>query len=193
MCMSNRLPTTTPKRRWLQFSIRTVLLLVSVLCVALTVLVVPLEQRRRAVEAIEALGGRVTYVDSQTTDESFPRGLLRRWLPQAYVDEVAIVGFSNTQITDAGLAPLEGLTGLRELYLDNTQITDAGLAHLKGLAGLQTLLLHDTQITDAGLTHLKGLTALRVICIENTQITDAGLAHLEDLPGLQKPAISFAR
>ena len=50
------------RRRWLQFSIRTLLVLVTLLCVALSLWIVPAERQRRAVEAIEKLGGIVFYV-----------------------------------------------------------------------------------------------------------------------------------
>ena len=41
------------------------------------------------------------------------------------------------------------------LSLDDTQITDAGLAHLRGLTALQTLYLHDMKVTDAGVKKLQ--------------------------------------
>ena len=66
---------------------------------------------------------------------------------------------AGTNVTDAGLVNLKGLTFLRRLSLGNTKVTDAGLAHLKGLTNLQQLTL-PTQITDAGLVNLKGLTKL---------------------------------
>ncbi len=59
---------------------------------------------------------------------------LRSWLLQSYFDEVVSVNFlDNTQVTDDGLAHLENLTALQEVWLDNTRITDAGLANLEGL------------------------------------------------------------
>ena len=45
--------------------------------------------------------------------------------------EVSRVILNNTQITDAGLVHLKGLTRLGVLYLENTQITDAGVAKFK--------------------------------------------------------------
>ena len=45
--------------------------------------------------------------------------------------------------------------------LDHSQITDADLHLLEGLTDLQNLLIRGTQITDAGLVHLKGLTKLK--------------------------------
>ena len=60
------------------------------------------------------------------------------------------LGHKATGVTDAGLAHLQHLTGLRELYLQETQVTDAGLAHLQRLTGLRVLYLHNTRVTDAG-------------------------------------------
>ena len=53
--------------------------------------------------------------------------------------------------------------------LNNTQITDAGLEHLKGLTSLEELLLAATQITDAGLEHLKGMTCAQRPALEDEQ------------------------
>jgi hypothetical protein len=63
--------------------------------------------------------------------------------------------------------------------LDGTQIKDAGLSHLKGLTYLQTLGLDETQITDAGLVHLKGLTNLDFLVLRKTKVTDKGVTKLK--------------
>ena len=172
--MKGTLTKLKPKRRWLQVSLRTMLLLVTLLCVALATWVVPLERRRRAVEAIKALGGTVIFV-SETRNESFPMGLLLQRLPDAYVEEVGYVLLSDTEITDSGLANVQGLTGLLGLSLDNTQVTDAGLAHLQGLTALRELSINNARVTDSGLAHLHGLTGLQQLWLYNTHVTDAGL------------------
>ena len=69
--------------------------------------------------------------------------------------EVVGVDLNSTQIADAGLVHLKGLTSLDHLNLTHTQITDAGLEHLKGLTSLTTLDLSRTKITDAGLEQIK--------------------------------------
>ena len=61
-----------------------------------------------------------------------------------------VLDLDGTSVSDAGLAHLAGLTGLRWLYLYSTSVSDAGLAHLAGLTGLQWLYLSDTGVTDAG-------------------------------------------
>ena len=60
-----------------------------------------------------------------------------------------------------------------------TQLTDAGLAHLKGLTNLQTLDLKGTQVSDAGLTHLKLLTNLQTLWLLGTQVSVAGVQELQ--------------
>jgi Leucine-rich repeat (LRR) protein len=57
----------------------------------------------------------------------------------------------------------------------DTQISDAGLEHLKGLTSLTSLnltslSLKGSQITDTGLEHLKGLTSLTSLTLFGTQI-----------------------
>ena len=132
-----------PKRRWMQVSLRTMLLAVALLCVIVSLWVVPAERQRRTVAAIQNMGGAVNYVpllslveDSGVSDpresEAFPKTFLRRWLPPDYFDEVLIVLLQNTRLTDAKLAHLRGLTTLESLGLDNTQNTYAGLPLCKG-------------------------------------------------------------
>jgi hypothetical protein len=42
-----------------------------------------------------------------------------------------------------------------KVALTSTQVTDAGLEHLKGLTSLKLLVLPDARVTDAGVTELK--------------------------------------
>jgi hypothetical protein len=137
----------TPKRRWAQFSLLTLLAVVTVLCVVLSLVVVPAERQRRAVAAIESLGGMVVYAESPRCVASEPHHtpFLRRWLPWDYFDEVRLVQFHFTQVTDAGLAHLQGLTGLKELYLDRTEVTGTGVAkHVEALPNCRVTWASDT-------------------------------------------------
>jgi hypothetical protein len=170
----------TPKRRWAQFSLATLFVVVTVLCVGLALVVAPVERQRRAVAAIEALGGGVGYAKpDETVSEALPRSFLRRWLARDYFDEVRWVDFRGTQVTDTGMAQLHGLTGLDALFIGGTQVTDAGLAHVQELTRLKCLLLEGTRVTDAGLVHLQASTDLQVLYFDGTHVTDAGLVQLQ--------------
>lgn len=182
------------KRRWVQFSLRTVLLLVTLLCVALSVWVVPAERQRRAVQAIEALGGSVEYAGPDPfSTEVFPKPLLRRYLPPDYFDDVDVVSLNASRITDKDLAYLQKMTSLQKLFLDDTQITDSGLAHLEGLKGLQRLNLIGTKITDSGLVRLKGMTNMEWLAVDNTRVADAGLVHLQAMTDLKVLSLNKTR
>lgn len=185
-----------PKRRWAQFSLGTMFVLVTVLCLALGLWVVPAERQRRAVAAIEDIGGWAVYAKAEPTEgESFAKALVRRWLPIDYFDHVQAVDLSRTALTDAELANLqahlEALTGLERLSLFNTRVTDAGLACLCSLSKLRELDLGLTQVRGNGLRHLQGLARLEVLT--NPVDTDAGLAYLCKLTGLKVLHLAHAR
>ena len=86
---------------------------------------------------------------------------------------------THTQVTDAGLEHIKGLTRLQNLYLFSTQVTDAGLESLKGLDELLELRLDNTKVTDAGLEHIKGLTQLERLYLDGTKVTDEGVKKLQ--------------
>ena len=181
-------PTTTPKprRRWLQFSLRTLLVLMLVFGCGFGWFAHEVQQaraQREAVKAIEELGGMV-YCEPASGGMIRNRSGLGREVAGGRL-VWGRSGYRETQVTDAGLVHLRGLTQLRLLYLNNTQVTDAGLAHLRGLTQLQELDLASTQVTDAGLEHLRGLTQLEWLNLDSTQVTDAGLEHLRGLTQLQ--------
>jgi hypothetical protein len=183
-------PSTTrmPRRRWLQVSLRTLLVLMLVLGTGFGWLgrqVQRARAQREAAAAIEGLGGHVRYTNASG---GRVRGAVV-WLGKLFCEDlsrdIADVRLSSTQITDAGLAHFRELTNLRELRLDNTQVSDAGLAHLQELTQLEALTLNNTQVSDAGLAHLRGLTQLEGLSLYNTRASDVGLAHLRELTRLE--------
>ena len=117
--------------------------LVPVLCWAAE----PNADKAKAIAEIQKLGGKVAV------DESSPG------------KPVISVDYKNTQVTDAGLAHLRGLTGLQLLGLGNTLVTDAGLVYVQRLTSLRVLGLHLTRVTDAGVARLRR-------ALPNCQITE---------------------
>lgn len=169
----------TPKhrRRWFQFSLRTLLVFMLLASIPLSWVAVKLQRARRqraAVEAIEELGGAVGY-DPLAPD--WQSELLGR----DFFGHVAVIVFRDFKVTDAGVV-VEGIT-----------VTDAGLEHLKELTQLTHLSLRHAEITDAGLEHLKGLSQLEDLDIQHTRVTDAGLKHLQGLKRLKWLHISGTR
>ncbi len=155
------------KRRWFQFSLRTLLVLVAVVAVWLALTVHSARKQREAVAAIEALGGHVVYEHERIRrfpglvqgSPQEPPGPGPEWLRELVGEEyfVTVVGvfLHETQITDSGLEHLKGLTSLQELQLDSTKVTDTGLEHLKSLKSLHYLHLDSTNVTDEGVKKLQ--------------------------------------
>jgi Leucine-rich repeat (LRR) protein len=89
------------------------------------------------------------------------------------------------KLTDAALAPLAKLKGLRELNLGATNVGDDGLAALEQLADLERLVLANTPITDKALAHIGKLTKLKSLDLSSTGVTDAGMQELAALQQLE--------
>jgi hypothetical protein len=101
------------------------------------------------------------------------------------VEDVTQLDASGLHFGDAELRHVARLKNLRTLYLDDTEITDAGMGHLKGLTELDVLALHGTNINGEGLANLSALPKLRVLNLSNCPITDDSLAHIKGLTSLE--------
>ena len=170
-------PTPKRRRRWYQFSLRSLMLFMFVCAVGFGWVGKKLEATRReqvAVAEIEKLGGSVWYHEIVGPD----------WLV-LLVRKVQGVFLTDAPVTDAELVHLKRLAGLETLYLDGTQVSDEDLVHLQRLANLELLDLDGTQVTDAGLLHRKALPDLKVLALRSTRVTDTGLVHLKELTGLE--------
>lgn len=169
-----------------QFGIRSLLAFCLACSIAVAWLGVEMRQARRQQKAVESIRSlHVVNYDWEFDANHYPiahaaptgPGWLRKMLGDDFFSAVVSVGI--TQMTDAGVENLKGLTNLEALNLMSTSVTDVGLEHLKGLTKLQVLILQNTQVTDAGLEHLKGLTNLQTLVLSGTQVTDAGVKGLQ--------------
>jgi hypothetical protein len=151
-------------------------------------------RRARAVDAAKRAGGYAS-LDEDHDPMKAPPAINRqspatRWVAErlgpGFGHEVTLINFDAKPVTDADLASLSGLRGLRILYLNATPITDDSLRHLESLTGLQKLELRESAIGDAGLTHLSCLHSLRALYLHSTRVTDAGMIHLKPLKKLRE-------
>ncbi len=179
-----------PRRRWFQYSLRTLLLVMLLASIGMSWFAAklqPAREQREAAEAIEKLGGSVTYDWESDVSRSEPPGpaWVRNLLGENFFGNVVGVSLENTHVTDAAIEHVKGFSQLQDLDLMDTPVTDAGLEHLKALTQLRMLSLDETRVTDAGLEHLKGLTQLQNLDLAGTLVTNAGLEHLKRLTQLQ--------
>ena len=179
-----------------QFGILALLLLVVVVAIPFSWLATEMKwanKQREAVEEITRASGTVSYdYQSDPSGNVIPGAKppgppwLRKLLGDDLFVSVTRCSLDQSEISDAGLEHIGGLTELRTLSLGNTTVSDAGLQHMEGLLQLQELLLGGTNVTDAGLEYLKGLTQLRWLGVGRTKVSDAGLKYVKGLTRLQR-------
>lgn len=189
----------------LQFKLRTLLLLMLVICTVLAWFTARLHsglRQRDAVAEIVNAGGFVKYdYERSPTGEGFTRwaqpaepAWLRRILGDDFLHRVVFVAFINrNELTDDDLACLRDLPQLQCLSIDRGQITDDGLRHLGSLTNLEALTLARVEISDAGLAQLEGLRRLQSLNLFGTAITGTGLEYLASLPQLRRLNLAYTK
>jgi hypothetical protein len=203
------------KRRWFQFSLRSLMIFTLVCAIPCAWLGRKIERKRKeqgAVQAIELLNGAAHYrYVAEGLHKPPGPDWLRKLLGENFFSEVVIVNLIGNRnlcdadlvnvevfsqlnwldlalsinIGDGGLKHIEGLSQLEHLDLSGTRITDSGLERLKALTLIRELRLIRTEIDDAGLIHLKGLTKIKELNLDSTRVTDAGLGNLKGMAELK--------
>jgi hypothetical protein len=172
-------PASPRKRRWIRFSLKTLLILMTVLAVWLGLYVKSLRDRKAAVLDIKRLNG---VFGVRFSEPEWLRHLVGD--EEYFYDPVGVHFNSGDRPTDDDLAAvmkhLQRFRQLRHLTLAGTGITDASLSHLCALKNkLEMLDLSETKISDAGLPHLRCLTALKTLRLQNTATSLQGMATLQ--------------
>ena len=188
---TGRFSMSNPNRNlrcWFQFSLRGLLITVTLCAIACSWLGVRLrhaKQQREAAAEIEKLGGKISWSEPSGTEWE------RSLLGDDFFQDVEFVDLQHTRVTDEDLVCLKPMRHLKCVNLCWTTITDDGLQHLNGLEQLEYLYLSWTCVTDAGLERLKGIRKLRVLHIDSlTEVTGAGLENLKQLNHLQELSLS---
>jgi hypothetical protein len=127
---------TKRKRRFLRFSIRTLLIVLTIFCVALGWKVERARKQREAVAWVHEMGGSVNYDyefddDGSSATDAKPPGSewLRKHLGRDFFDDVVRVSLTEVGVSD--VTPLSGLTSLVELYLEGPQVSEEAVEQLK--------------------------------------------------------------
>jgi hypothetical protein len=169
------------RRRWFRFSLKSLLIVMTVLAVWLGLYAKSIRDRREAIAAIERLGGSFTLKDDP--DE--------RWLSQFLGDEkysynpvgvrfiASIHRLSDDELKSV-MPSLNHFPNLRFIWFTDALITDDALDLLLPLSDkLDALDLRGTSVSDAGIVHLNYLTKLRVLLFHTGSITPDGFAELQ--------------
>jgi hypothetical protein len=200
---------TPPRRRWLRYSLRTLLVLIAALGIWLGIAFHRAREQARAVAALKSHAGvyydyQVLNLNSiedalQSIDESatsdVPEWLLDGLGVDFFHDVTLVYLFGDPPADDNTLAALTPLRKLRFLSIRSEDVTNAGLAHVRSLVHLQSLelfshahwfgFLNDLRFDDDGLSEIAALSNLQELRIGPCDINDTGLEHLTSLRKLR--------
>jgi hypothetical protein len=162
-------------RSWLSFSLKTLLLAMTVLAIVLGLYVKSFRDRRAAIAAIEGLDGWVSY------EQAGPLWLRKVISDEKYFWNPVAVRFNpDHPVTDAELQSvmkhLLKLKDLRYLNFDHSRITDAGIGQLLPLSDkLESLDIRHTVVSDDGIANLKLLPRLTLLRLSDCKISAEGV------------------
>ena len=188
-------PTKPRRRRWLQFSLRSLLIFTTLCAVAAALLARRMEQKgneRDAVEAIRRAGGTVRYGyqydrSGKAVPNAMPTGWawLRVLLGDNFFSEVdSVFLYAPVRCRALGRAD-PGTKDLKRLELVGEKPADDDLDYIVRLPRLTTFGVPGNKITDVGLAKICALRELNSLDISGSAISDAGLAALVNLPALE--------
>jgi Leucine-rich repeat (LRR) protein len=195
-----------PKRRWYQFSLKTLLVVLTLFCIGpggyVTYEQKKARRQKAAVAAIKRLGGAVFYdLDAKPrhpairwilgdntagsvkalvfthVENPFAPSALRELQLFPRLRELSFGGYRH--VTVPALLELCELPNLKELNLRSSNISDSELTHIGNLKNLDYLFLNNTSVTDAGLVHHSGLSELKLLDLRGTAATASGVAELQ--------------
>jgi hypothetical protein len=188
------------QRRWFRFSLRTLLILLSIFGIWLGVRVNRARQQEHAVELIQRAGGEVIY-DFGLSGQIDPPG--PKWLHNLIGDHYFVnvkrvsFGFSrqmrrgDSNVSDESIMVVTELPYIEELRILDTGVTTKGLAHVgrlkgKGLTRFTFGDIHNEVLGDGnGVNHLGDLTSLESLVLINVPLGSDGLSFLSRLRNIQ--------
>lgn len=201
-------------RRFVQFRLRTLLILITVSALGLAGYRSRVQYYLRQHEAALALSAKGAVAEWRPLRPAWLAAVLGVVLDEEVLQDCFAVHAEHAGLNDADLAHLQQMPRLERLYLARNPISDEGLKRLQGLQRLERLSLWETKITDEGLRHVGKLRSLKVLDIHRVSspfacgsprsdswalfyprtspgLTEACLSHLKDTASLRELHFSF--
>jgi hypothetical protein len=198
------------KSRWFRFSLRTLLLLITALCVWLGIQINAARRQRDAVAAMIKAGGTVVYdyqVAPARNTSGFPRGLRMPYsidtdklppgnssLRSLFGDDcfrtviAVIVPEPNPALQKTTVDQLAELGKLKEfiLFSPGADLHDNDLAALAELGQLETLQVMRARINGSVLRWLRNPARLKELFLCDTDVDDTAMEHIGRMTALER-------
>ena len=182
-----------PRRRWFQFSVRSVLIAMTLFGVWFGLRMDRARRQQKAVVVLRERGNVLYESHFQGPGLSARFGKPAPWGPKwlraivgdDFFDRVRAVRLTESP-NDDDLAYLRDLPDVESLIISSTHVTGKGIEQVRGLTSLKELILSRNQMTDADLARLEPLQELRYLscfCSMSDKAVDslAALKNLEEL------------
>ncbi len=193
-------PTPSPptqRRRWFQFSLRSLLLMMLVVGCGLGWLTMRRSQSKQAWKRIadaEELGisfNVIYHSDSRGPQKSLQEEWLDEWLWVTFPVASDSAKMSFSEDPQAAVQELRKYPHLKDLelaHIDN--FTDEHLACLSDFKNLTLLYLHELPVEGSGLAHLHGNTSLEILEVKDCEnLADEAIYSIPKLPSLTQLTI----
>jgi hypothetical protein len=187
-------PPVRIHRRWFRFSLRTMLVAITLLCIWLGVTASRANRQRKAVETIRSYRAYVRY-DYEMADNGWevrrdnplPPGPV--WLRNLigidyFATAVNVCMDHGNDVNDDSISALAELSEVRRIDIEGANVTDPVMAKLKGLKQLRDLIVIRSSVTESGWECLEHLTRLKSLALYGSNVTDSTLIHIEGLAEL---------
>jgi hypothetical protein len=199
---------------WLRFSLRTLLVVMTVLCVWLGIKVNAARRQKEVVDAILKAGGTIYFDYQKVPRPGNPRSWdvdldakppapawLHAIIGDEYFRDVVWVALQKNVIKEADWARLGGLHSLAVIYLtdmeiepldsgDRRRLRDADLAVFARSDKLHSLNISGADINGTGLASLEKLGCLTSLTLAKTPVSEQGVSQIGRLASLT--ALHFA-
>ncbi len=166
--------------RWLRVSLRSLLVVLTLLAVGLGWFANYAHKRTTAFAKIEEAGGEIQMAPTKPT-------LLEQWFGSEIFGSVYRIDLrqGKERVDNSLLEHLGNLTELQQLDLSYAHVDDAGVQHIAELP-LTELWLQSTKITDASAATLSQMPTLVDLQLNSTDLSNQFLESLEPLPNLRE-------
>ncbi len=188
-------------KRWMRFSLRSMLVLLTVLSGLLAIQVNAVRRQSAAVRLILSRGGQVNYDFEYNSGGVSVSSHVSPWLLNQmghdWFHEVW-VAHVNWPECDSRFSPAEveqllcALPDLRRLRIG--QATDDAMVHIGRMKSLEQLDMYCAgTVTDEGIAKLASLPNLKSLQLCNSAISDQGMASIAEIEALETLYLEGAR